>query len=217
MRISPRFAGAWLLATTIACSNEPAMLPVPATEPAPEPAPAPEAARPAPEQPAPVAAAPSQVEPAAPAAKPAPAEAPAPAPVKRVEVAKPAPAPLAVAEAPKPAPTTPDVAAPEAKPAPEAPPAAPVATTHAKVGDKKCKMCHRVQHASWAASPHAAKAIDCEACHGNGSDYWPASVMRDRAKAVAAGLALPELSSCRKCHPNADAALFANVHAHAAK
>jgi hypothetical protein len=78
-------------------------------------------------------------------------------------------------------------------------------------------MCHRLQHQSWAASPHAAKGLDCEGCHGNGGDYWPASVMRDRAKAVAVGLAVPTLASCTKCHAKADAALFAKVHAHKAK
>jgi hypothetical protein len=79
-------------------------------------------------------------------------------------------------------------------------------------------MCHRVQHQSWAASPHVAKGVDCEACHGNGGDYWPAAVMRDRAKAEAAGLVTPTLASCKKCHgAKADAALFANVHAHKAK
>jgi hypothetical protein len=78
-------------------------------------------------------------------------------------------------------------------------------------------MCHRVQHQSWAASPHAAKGLDCEGCHGNGGDYWPASVMRDGAKAEAAGLVVPSLASCKKCHATADSALFAKVHAHKAK
>jgi hypothetical protein len=60
--------------------------------------------------------------------------------------------------------------------------------------------------------------VDCEKCHGNGGDYWPASVMRDRAKAGAAGLVTPTLASCKKCHgAKADAALFARVHAHKAK
>jgi hypothetical protein len=79
-------------------------------------------------------------------------------------------------------------------------------------------MCHRLQYESWAASPHKAKGLDCEGCHGNGADYWPAGVMRDRAKAVAAGLVVPDLSACKKCHgAKADAALFAKVHAHKAK
>jgi hypothetical protein len=121
--------------------------------------------------------------------------------------------PTQPAPMPSPAPT-PDAAAPPAT----APVPAAAAPAHAKVGSDKCKMCHRVQHQSWAASPHAAKSVDCEKCHGNGGDYWPASVMRDRAKAGAAGLVTPTLASCKKCHgAKADAALFARVHAHKAK
>jgi hypothetical protein len=42
--------------------------------------------------------------------------------------------------------------------------------------------------------------------------------MRDRAKAVAAGLVMPDLSACRRCHgAKADAALQARVHAHKAR
>jgi hypothetical protein len=79
-------------------------------------------------------------------------------------------------------------------------------------------MCHRLQYDSWAASPHKAKGLDCEGCHGNGADFWSAAVMRDRARAVAAGLVVPDLGSCRKCHgAKADAALYAKVHAHKAK
>jgi formate-dependent nitrite reductase cytochrome c552 subunit len=75
-------------------------------------------------------------------------------------------------------------------------------------------MCHRVQHESWAASAHAKKGLDCEGCHGPGGDYWNASVMRDRAKAVAAGLVVPTVSSCKRCHPRADDALLPKAHAH---
>ena len=134
---------------------------------------------------------------------------PAPPPVP----AKPAPA-----AAPKPAPaaTPAPGAEPEPSPAPKADPAAPPAATHAKVGADKCKMCHRLQHQSWAASPHAAKGLDCEGCHGNGSDYWPASVMRDRAKAQAAGLVTPTVAACKRCHAT-DAARFEKVHAHKAR
>ncbi|WP_242356267.1 MULTISPECIES: hypothetical protein [Anaeromyxobacter] len=78
-------------------------------------------------------------------------------------------------------------------------------------------MCHRVQHQSWAASPHAVKGLDCEGCHGNGADYWPASVMRDREKAIAAGLVMPTLATCKRCHASPDASLLAKVHAHKAQ
>jgi hypothetical protein len=158
-------------------------------------------------QPTPAASAPAPATPAAAAPAPAPppkADTPAapvaPPPATPAPVVKPAPAP---------APRT-EPAAPPAKPSPPA-----AASAHAKVGADKCKMCHRVQHQSWAARPHAAKGLDCEGCHGNGGDYWPASVMRDRAKAAAAGLVTPTLASCKKCHgAKADAALFARVHAH---
>lgn len=141
---------------------------------------------------------------------PAPAPAPSPAPS-----AAPAPRPPAPPAATPPAPVA---APPAAAPPPAAKPPAPAAGARAKVGPDKCKLCHRLQHQSWEASPHAAKGLDCEGCHGNGGDYWPASVMRDRAKAVAAGLVLPDLASCRRCHgAKADAPLFARVHAHKAR
>ena len=105
---------------------------------------------------------------ATPTATPAPTAAPKP-----TATATPKPAPVAT---PKPAPAAPPAAEPA--PAPAAPPPAPAASAHAKVGDAKCKMCHRVQHTSWTASPHAAKGVDCESCHGPGADYWPAAVMR---------------------------------------
>jgi nitrate/TMAO reductase-like tetraheme cytochrome c subunit len=91
----------------------------------------------------------------------------------------------------------------------------------------KCKLCHKVQYTSWAATPHA-KAFDvlkpadrtnkeciqchvtggrtdlpgvqCEACHGPGSDYKAISVMKDKAKAVAAGLKIPTEKDCVVCH-----------------
>lgn len=186
-----------------------------------------------PTAPAPEAAAPTRAEqaPAAPAAEPAPAAQPPaiqPAPPAAEEkpsapAMKPAPAPKPAeakpAPAPAPAPAKPaEVAAPAPAPAPAGAAApAPAPSAHAKVGAQKCKMCHRIQFESWSASPHATKSIDCESCHGNGGDYWQASVMRDRAKATAAGLVIPELASCKRCHPKADAELFGRVHAHKAK
>ena len=88
---------------------------------------------------------------------------------------------------------------------------------HAAVGPQKCKLCHRVQFDSWSASQHAAKRLDCEGCHGNGADYWPAGTMRDRAKALAAGLVLPGVDACKRCHPKADASLLPKAHAHKPK
>jgi hypothetical protein len=88
---------------------------------------------------------------------------------------------------------------------------------HTAVGADKCRMCHRIQHDSWSASAHAKKGLDCEACHGNGADYKAMSVMKNLAAAKAAGLILPTLDFCRKCHGDKpDAARFARVHAHKA-
>lgn len=74
-----------------------------------------------------------------------------------------------------------------------------------------------MQYDSWSASQHKVKGLDCEGCHGNGADYKAASVMKDRAAAVAAGLILPGPEFCRKCHAKADAALLPRAHAHKAR
>ncbi len=92
------------------------------------------------------------------------------------------------------------------------------------VGAEKCKMCHKVQYDSWVASKHAAQTpkVECETCHGPGSDYMKMSIMKDPAAAKAAGLILPDKAACAKCHgkdkvPAMTDALFAKVHAHKAK
>jgi hypothetical protein len=103
-----------------------------------------------------------------------------------------------------------------AKP-PPAPAGGPtLGSVHDKVGDAKCRMCHKLQHDSWSASPHAAKGLDCEGCHGGGAAF--VKVMRDRTAAVAAGLLLPKKDFCKKCH-KADwqDAMYLRVHAHKAK
>lgn len=103
--------------------------------------------------------------------------------------------------------------------------AAPVAAQHAAVGAEKCgKMCHKVEFESWAKTKHATSTTnkaECETCHGNGADYMKLSVMKDPAKAKAAGLvAKPGKDTCTaKCHKAADIKddSFAKVHAHKAK
>ena len=95
------------------------------------------------------------------------------------------------------------------------------------IGADKCRVCHKVEHTSWATTKHA-KAIEslkpeeqkkkeclechttgaanelpgvqCEACHGPGSAYKTISVMKDKAKAIAAGLILPTEKVCVGCH-----------------
>lgn len=99
------------------------------------------------------------------------------------------------------------------------------------VGVEKCKPCHRPEFETWSQSAHAeatknAKAapnfepqclschattpdgvlegVQCEACHGPGSKYWPIPVMVNREKAVAAGLVLPSPGMCNRCHDGQD-------------
>jgi cytochrome c553 len=103
------------------------------------------------------------------------------------------------------------------------------ATEHAYVGADKCKMCHRVQFASWETTTHAratdaAKGstdpafsaecltchatngdetmagVQCEMCHGPGADYKKLSIMKDRDQAVANGLIIPTQATCARCH-----------------
>jgi len=42
--------------------------------------------------------------------------------------------------------------------------------------------------------------VQCEACHGPGSDYKKINVMKDRKLAVQAGLIIPNAESCTQCH-----------------
>jgi DnaJ-class molecular chaperone len=101
------------------------------------------------------------------------------------------------------------------------------------IGAGKCKMCHKLQYDSWLETKHAkatenAKAakdmtfeaaclgchatnanetlagVQCEACHGAGSDYKSIQVMKDRAKAVANGLVIPTQETCNRCHDGKD-------------
>lgn len=111
---------------------------------------------------------------------------------------------------------------------------------HKYVSHRKCKNCHKPQHSSWLATRHAKafdvlpgekkkkreclschatagladgavlEGVQCEACHGPGSDYksikimsrrkWKADPETYRKKAIDAGLVYPTEEHCRKCH-----------------
>ena len=97
-----------------------------------------------------------------------------------------------------------------------------LAAAPVNVGSAKCKGCHKVQHDSWAASKHAKAKVDCETCHGPGSEYKALKVMKDKAASMKAGLLMPGKAECGKCHgkgkvPAITDALFAKVHAHKKK
>lgn len=181
-----------------------------------------------PPSPAPVASAEPQPA-AASDAEPAPAPktetAPAPQPVPTVP---PQPEPE-----PKPAPTPQPEPEPQAPAVPATPPAAAdelagqvVAVPATKdgltpVGAAKCKTCHKVQYESWAASAHAERVppLDCEGCHGPGSEYKKLATMKDPALAAAAGLVMPAKTFCTTtCHrTNWQDDMLARSHAHKAK
>lgn len=151
--------------------------------------------------PAQAAAAPSATGAATSPPPPVAAARPAPA------ASAPAPAPTA---APAPTPSAAPVSAPAAAPAPAAAvvdrggPVAVVATKPglSRVGSDACEMCHEEQFASWAGTAHASRKppLDCESCHGPGSAYKTMAIMKDPAKARAAGLVIPERSFCSQCH-----------------
>jgi nitrate/TMAO reductase-like tetraheme cytochrome c subunit len=91
-------------------------------------------------------------------------------------------------------------------------------------------MCHKVQYESWQGLAHA-KAFDtlsdeekgnaeclechatggsaempgvqCESCHGPGSEYKSMKVMKDKDASVAAGLVVPDEATCKGCHEGA--------------
>jgi hypothetical protein len=71
-----------------------------------------------------------------------------------------------------------------------------------RVGNDNCETCHDVQFASWSESAHAARKppLDCEGCHGPGSEYSKNAVMKDPARARAAGLVIPDRAFCSNCH-----------------
>jgi hypothetical protein len=98
------------------------------------------------------------------------------------------------------------------------------------IGVEKCKMCHKVQHTSWEGLAHAKAfeqlkpeeqskqeclkchatgasaempGVQCEACHGAGSDYKGMKVMKDREASLAAGLLMPDQKTCEGCHTGA--------------
>ena len=77
----------------------------------------------------------------------------------------------------------------------------------------ECLRCHVTGYAVEAKSVATAikptDGVQCETCHGPGSNYKSLSVMKDRQKAIAAGLTIfkddPKL--CTKCH-NAESPTF---------
>jgi hypothetical protein len=157
--------------------------------------------------------------PPAPTVPSTPEVAPEPVETPRVEPEAPPPAPVEPPPVPQPA------AVPE-PPAPAAPdvvvPDTPVRAAATKpgltyVGADKCGMCHRIQITSWRETEHAklATPLDCEGCHGPGSEYQSLKIMKDPDAARAAGLVKPDATFCAQCHVRGwDDAMLVKAHAH---
>lgn len=68
----------------------------------------------------------------------------------------------------------------------------------------QCLSCHVTGHGVAAellgTGYKVTDGVGCESCHGPGSDYWKKSVMKDREKAVAAGMIVPDEKTCLQCH-----------------
>ncbi len=69
--------------------------------------------------------------------------------------------------------------------------------------DPKCLRCHStavcVGEAS-VASLDVSEGVSCESCHGPGSVYKSAGIMKNQKMALAKGMILPTEEVCRGCH-----------------
>jgi YVTN family beta-propeller protein len=69
---------------------------------------------------------------------------------------------------------------------------------------RMCLGCHTTaaETEEWekAEGFHLEDGLQCEGCHGPGSEYSSADIMKDRAKAMANGLRMPHKDSCTVCH-----------------
>jgi cytochrome c554/c'-like protein len=72
---------------------------------------------------------------------------------------------------------------------------------------QKAEACLKCHLTAYDAPPERLKqryavkdGVSCESCHGPGGDYWPLNVMKDRGKATAAGLIIPNEKTCLRCH-----------------
>lgn len=68
----------------------------------------------------------------------------------------------------------------------------------------RCLKCHSTAYyfteARVSQDIAVEEGVSCESCHGPGKDYMKKSTMADRAKAVEAGLVLPDEKTCTNCH-----------------
>ena len=103
-----------------------------------------------------------------------------------------------------------------------------VAHSNAFLGAQQCQVCHPSQFEQWQGTTHARAhlklsvaqrrdprcgmchntstengllGVQCESCHGPGSEYWPADIMKVQKQARAAGLWVADsVAVCQNCH-----------------
>ena len=85
-------------------------------------------------------------------------------------------------------------------------------TPHAKAMDRlkgadatnpKCLKCHSTAagaNQALIATITVAEGVSCESCHGPGSAYKVATVMKDKTLAMSKGMIMPDEKVCKKCH-----------------
>ena len=61
----------------------------------------------------------------------------------------------------------------------------------------KCVGCHTVGK---DVAGELLTGVQCEACHGAGSDYMKMNIMKDKKVAADNGLIMPDEKVCKKCH-----------------
>ena len=69
--------------------------------------------------------------------------------------------------------------------------------------DAKCIKCHSTAGGvskDLQAGITMDEGVSCESCHGPGSAYWTPAVMKDKTKAMAKGLVVPDKKVCVTCH-----------------
>lgn len=84
---------------------------------------------------------------------------------------------------------------------------------------KMCLGCHATasEEEDWQRGEefHLADGMQCEACHGPGSEYKTLAIMKDPAQARSAGLVMPGKEFCATCHQGVwSEDLLRQVHAH---
>lgn len=69
--------------------------------------------------------------------------------------------------------------------------------------NKDCLACHTTgfgQPIAAGATQAKLQGVQCESCHGPGSDYKKMKIMKDRSIAIEKGLIEPTEGLCKRCH-----------------